>query len=125
MRNRLALVDEALINRSLVADALLLGLVLGESDCEEVLDSLESEGVEALLLGLVDLLEDLGLDAVGLVEALHSVLDDLSDGDDGAELLAHLSEGDLGGVSLAELGEDVLGVVSEGLLVGDADLVGV
>jgi len=75
--HRLALVDQALVNGWLVSNTLLLGLTLAQGDGEEVLNALEPESVKALLKGLVHLLEDLSLDPVHLVEALHSVLDDL------------------------------------------------
>jgi hypothetical protein len=47
--HRLGLIDQALINRHLEPNTLLLGLILAQGDGEEVLNALESKGVEALL----------------------------------------------------------------------------
>jgi hypothetical protein len=62
----------------LEAISLLLGLNLGEGDSEELNGSLESEGIEALLKRLVNILEGLRSNIVDLVKSLHSVLDDFS-----------------------------------------------
>jgi hypothetical protein len=125
VRNRHALIDEFLINGLLIAEALLLGLVLSESDGDIGDGSLELEGVEALLKRFPDVLEGLSADVVDLVKALHAILHDLSNRHNGVDILAHLAQGHLGGTALSELGQNILGVVAHWLSLSDPDFVGV
>jgi hypothetical protein len=60
---------------------------------------------------------------VDLVESLHSILDDLSDGHDLIHGIAHGSKCDLVGSALSELREDVGYVVAKRFLLGDANLI--
>ena len=102
---------------------LISGYILGKGNSEVLNSSLEYEGVKALFEGLEDILEHLRSNVVDLIQALYSVLDDLSDRDDLVHGLAHRSQSDLSGTTLSELGEYVSNIVSEGLSLGDADLV--
>jgi hypothetical protein len=58
-----------------------------------------------------------------LIQALYSVLDDLSNRDDLAHGFTHGSKNDLSCAALSELRENISNVVSERLSLGDADLV--
>jgi len=118
-----SLINLVLRNRLLESVGLDSGSILGQGNSEVLNSSLEYEGVKALLEGLEDILEHLRSNVVDLIQALYSVLDDLSDRDDLVHGLAHGSQSDLSGTTLSELGEHVGDVVSEGLSLCDADLV--
>jgi hypothetical protein len=98
-----SLINLVLRNRLLESVGLDSGSILGQGNSEVLNSSLEYEGVKALLEGLEDILEHLRSNVVDLIQALYSVLDDLSDRDDLVHGLTHGSQSDLSGTTLSEL----------------------